>query len=125
MPLVKFQKEYIINASDKILFQCLTTPSGLSDWFADDVNVRGNVFTFIWDGSEERAELISKKKDEYVRFKWLDQPEEKVFEIRIRIDDLTGELALIISDMAEEDELEEAAMLWDKQIDNLKHILGS
>lgn len=125
MSLVKFQKEYLINASDKIVFQCLSTPSGLSDWFADDVNVRGNVFTFIWDGSEERAELISKKKDEYVRFKWLDEPEEKVFEIRIRIDELTSELALLVSDMAEKDEVEEAGMLWDKQIENLKHILGS
>jgi uncharacterized protein YndB with AHSA1/START domain len=125
MPLVTFQKEYLINASDKIVFQCLTTPSGLSGWFADDVNIRGNVFTFIWDGSEERAELISKKKDDYVRFKWLDVPEEKILEMRIRIDELTGELALLISDMAEEDELEEAGMLWNKQIDNLKHLLGS
>jgi uncharacterized protein YndB with AHSA1/START domain len=129
MDKTKFQREYVINASKGILFNCLSTPSGLSEWFADDVNIRKDVYTFFWDGSEEDARLLTKKRDEYVKFKWLESEEEEddtsFFEMRIKIDALTGDTALIVTDFAEEDEVEEAELLWDSQIDKLKRVLGS
>ena len=57
---VKFEMEFPIKASQKLLFQYLSTPSGLSEWFADNVNSRGEIFIFIWDGSEEKAKLLQK-----------------------------------------------------------------
>lgn len=128
MEKTKFQREYMLNVSRSILFNCLSTPSGLSDWFADDVNIKDNVFTFFWDKSEEPARLIGKKRDEYVRFRWIeaeDNGEDTYFELRIKIDALTSDTALIVTDFSDEGEVEESGLLWDSQIDNLRRILGS
>ncbi len=124
----KVQFEYLIKTSSKILYTLISTPSGLSEWFADDVNIANNVYTFFWDGSEEQALLLNKKRDAFTRFKWLTDEEEGndcFFEFRIKIDDITNEVALIVTDFAEPDEQEETGALWTSQVDNLKHVLGS
>ena len=124
----KIQLEYLIRTSSKILYTLISTPSGLSEWFADDVNVSNNVFTFFWDGSEEQATLLNKKRDAFTRFRWKSDEEDGndcFFEFRIKIDDITNEVALIVTDFAEPDEQEETAALWNSQVDNLKHVLGS
>ena len=124
----KFQIEYPINSSKGVLFNCMSTPSGLSEWFCDDVNIKKDVHTFIWDGSEEVARLVTKKKDEYVKFKWMESEEDDndgtYFELRIRVDEMTGERAIIVTDFAEEDEMEEARELWVAQLDRLRRVLG-
>jgi len=128
MEMEKYELEFIVNASPKIIYNCISTPSGLSEWFSDDVNIKGDVFTFMWDGSEEQAKLLTKKRDEFVKFQWLDQAEEGLktfFELRIKIDPMTNERAIIVTDHAEEDELEEAKALWGSQIGALKHVLGA
>lgn len=122
----KFEIEYIVNTSPTILFTRLSTPSGLSEWFADDVNLKGKVFTFVWEGTEQQAELIAKKENKLVRFHWLDDEDEKTyFEFRIETDELTGENAIIVTDFIEPDETESAIELWNQQIEELKHGLGS
>ena len=125
--LIKYQLEYPINSSINILYKRLFTPSGLSEWFADDVHIRNNVYTFFWDGSEQEAKLIKKKENLFVRFHWLDnEDDEDYFEFLIQVDDLTNDVSLIVTDFAEdEDEKEENTLLWDTQVENLKHALGS
>ncbi|HSM49513.1 MAG TPA: START-like domain-containing protein [Draconibacterium sp.] len=120
----KIQLEYVLNCSPKILFNWLSTASGLAEWFADDVKIKGKKFTFIWEGSEQSAEMTLHKENRLVRYTWLDE-EDGYFEFRISQDELTGDVSLIIIDFAEEDELEETKGLWDTQIADLKHILGS
>lgn len=123
-----FSIEYDFHASKQLLFQYLSTPSGLGEWFADNVNSRGENFSFIWDDSEENAKLIQKKNNERVRFQWEEDEEENnpyYFEFKIQVDDITNDVSLIVSDFAEEDEMEEAKMLWDNLISSLKQILGS
>ena len=121
----KLELEYTINSSPKVLFNRLSTAGGLSEWFADDVNVKGKTFTFIWGESEQIAELILKKDNKYVRFSWIDDEEEKVyFEFKVNIHELTGDVALLITDFAEEDELDDTIELWNTQIAKLKHVLG-
>jgi len=122
-----YELEYPIHSSIKILYERLSTPSGLSEWFADDVNVnRDGIYTFTWEGSSQDAVLISKKKGEHIRFRWLDSEEDEYFEFRIQIDELTSDVSLIVTDFAEdEDDKEDATNLWDTQIDNLKHLIGS
>lgn len=124
---IKFELEFPIHASPQLLFTYISTPSGLSEWFADNVNSRGELFTFIWDDSEEQAKLLSKKSGERVKFKWLNGEDDSniYFEIRIQVDDITKDVSLMITDFAEEDEIEEAKMLWDNQISDLKQVLGS
>ena len=121
----KFELEFVIQSSPQLLFQYLSTPSGLSEWFADNVNSRGERFTFIWDGAEETALLLKRKTDEFVRFRWEYNEDDSYFEMRIIVDEITKDVSLFIIDFAEEDELDEAKMLWDNQVSDLKQILGS
>lgn len=122
----KFQMEFPIRSSVKILYSTISTPSGLSEWFANDVNIRGKIYTFFWDDSEQQAELITKKNNQYVKFRWLDEPEDTFFELRIVVDDLTNDVSLIVSDFAEdEEEEEESKLLWDSQIHSMMQSIGS
>tara|TARA_R110000868_G_C10883700_1_gene763155 strand:+ start:227 stop:610 length:384 start_codon:yes stop_codon:yes gene_type:complete len=123
---VEYSMEFVVRASPKMLYKFLSTPSGLAEWFADNVNSRGKYYSFIWDGSEENATLISKKADKYIRFKWdEDEDEDSFFEFKLEIDDLTNDLSLIITDFAFEDEIEESKMLWESQVNSLLHAIGS
>ncbi len=122
----KFEMEFVFQASPQLLYQYISTASGLSEWYADNVNSRSEKFTFIWDENEEEAILLKKKSDQYVRFQWshADSPEE-YFELRIVVDEITKDVSLFVTDFAEEDEVEETKMLWENQIDDLKQVLGS
>ncbi|MDM9632209.1 START-like domain-containing protein [Robiginitalea aurantiaca] len=122
---IKYELEFVIQSSPQLLFQYLATPSGLSEWFADNVNSRGELFTFIWDGSEEVARLLKRKTDEFVRFSWENNEEDCFFEMRIIVDEITKDVSLFIIDFADEDEVEEAKMLWDNQVSDLKQVIGS
>jgi len=125
---IKYELEFPIQASPSLLFQYISTPSGLSEWYADNVNSRGEKFTFIWDGSEEDAKLLLKKNGERVKFRWMEDEEEGntyYFEIRIQVDEITKDVSLMLTDFAEEDELEESKMLWENMISELKQLLGS
>ena len=122
----KFELEFPIQASPQLLFQYISTPSGLSEWFADNVNSRAELFTFIWDDSEEDAKLLSKKNGERIKFKWVDDDDDQsYFEIRIQVDGITKDVSLMVTDFSENDEVEETKMLWDNQISDLKKVLGS
>ena len=125
---IKFELEFPIQASPQLLYQYISTPSGLSEWFADNVNSRGELFTFIWDDSEEQAKLLNKKSGERVKFKWSEDEDDgnnAFFEMRIQVDDITKDVSLMVSDFSEDDEVEESKMLWENQISSLKQVLGS
>ncbi|MET1259122.1 START-like domain-containing protein [Flagellimonas sp. DF-77] len=121
----KFEIEFVIQSSPQLLYQYISTPSGLSEWFADNVNSRGETFTFIWDGAEELAKMLKRKTDEFVKFAWDENEDGSFFEMRIIVDEITKDVSLFITDFAEEDELDEAKMLWGNQIADLKQVLGS
>lgn len=123
---IKFEIEFPIHASPHMLYQYFGTPSGLSEWFADNVNSRGEVYTFIWDGSEEQAKVLQERPEEKIKFKWLDGEDDKTyFEFRIEVDEITKDVSLIVTDFAVEDEIEESKMFWENQIDELKHTIGA
>lgn len=125
----KVELEFTFKTSPSILYNRLSTPSGLSEWFADDVNLDGNIFTFIWDNSESQAELIGSKENKYIRFKWIgdtdtDNDEDAYFEFRIYPDELTGGLALHVTEQLLDDDAEDAESLWSHQVNELKRHLG-
>ena len=125
---IPFTLEIDFHASPQLLFQYLSTPSGLSEWFADDVNSRGEDFTFFWEDEEETAKLIQKKEIERVGFEWFNDEEDAddvYFEFKIQVDEITKDVSLIISDFSDEDELEESKMLWENLVSSLKQVLGS
>ena len=124
---VQFQLEIPLNSSKGVLFNCISTPSGLAEWFCDDVNIKKDVHIFFWDGSEESARMVSQKTDEFVKFRWLEaeaEGEDTYFEFLIRMDDLTGENSLVITDFADDDEVEDAKDLWRAQVNRLRQVLG-
>ena len=116
--------EYDFHASPQLLFQYLSTPSGLSEWFADNVNSRGEDFTFLWNDSEEEAKLLSLKADKTIRFQWKED-QDSFFQFEIVVDEITKDVSLLVTDFAEEDEIEESQMLWNNLIADLKQVLGS
>lgn len=125
---IKYELEFPLNSSPQLLYQYISTPSGLSEWFADNVNSRGEFFTFIWDGSEEKARLSSKKTGEKVKFRWIDEGNRDTdfyFELRILEDEITKDVSLMVTDYAIEEDLEESKLLWENQISDLKHVIGS
>jgi len=123
---LKYELEYTINSPIRVLFDRLSTPEGLAEWFADNVTVDNDVFTFYWAKTEARARLAFVRENKAVRFEWLDfaDTENNYFEFRIVVHELTNDTALIITDFADEDELDDARYLWDNQIASLKKVLG-
>ncbi|MEX1002723.1 MAG: START-like domain-containing protein [Crocinitomicaceae bacterium] len=125
---MKYEMEFEVNSSPAVLYNMISTPSGLSEWFADNVNIKGETFTFFWNGTEEEAQLVSTKKGESIKFQWQDDIDDGLdtyFEMAIKIDDLTKDVALIITDFAEENEKEESKRLWQNLISELKMVIGS
>ena len=123
---IKYEMEFPIHVSPSLLYKYISTPSGMSEWYADNVNSRGQLFTFIWEGSEEQAKLLGKKTGERIKFRWFDDEDtDYFFELIIQVDDITKDVSLMITDFAEEDEVEDGKMLWENMVSNLKHVLGS
>ncbi len=122
----KFEMEFQVRSSIKILYNFISSPSGLSEWFSDDVNVQKGVFIFRWEGSEEEAKLLVLKEFELVRYKWLHSDDDDTyFEMKIKIEELTGDVAIVITDFSYKDELQESQLLWETQIQKLLKALGS
>ena len=123
-----FSLEFNFHCSPQLLFQYLSTPSGLSEWFADDVNSRGEDFTFIWEDSEEYAKLLSKKNNESVKFMWVNDEkdyEKYFFEFLITVDEITKDVSLTVTDFSDDGEIEESKMLWTNLVGDLKQVLGA
>ena len=95
---IKYEMEFPIHASPSLLFQYISTPSGMQEWYADNVNSRGEFFTFIWEGSEEKAKLVSKNKGQSIRFQWLDDEDtDYYFEMRIQVDAITKDVSIMVT----------------------------
>ena len=125
--LTKYTLEFPINSSVNILYNRLSTASGLSEWFADDVMIEDKIFTFFWDGSDQKAKLLKLKTNQFIRFKWEENDtQEDYFEFLIQVDEMTLDVSLIITDFAEdEQDQKEQTELWNKQISILKRAIGS
>jgi hypothetical protein len=125
--LTKYTLEFPINSSVNILYNRLSSSSGLSEWFADDVMIDDKIFTFFWDGSEQEAKLLKLKMNQFIRFKWMENDTtEDYFEFLIQVDEMTLDVSLIITDFAEDEEDQKGQTeLWNKQISILKGAIGS
>lgn len=123
---VKFTLEYEIKSSPKILYSFIGEPNGLAQWFADDVRVRDHVYTFIWDdGEEQKAKLLSYKESKSIKFAWLDDEPYTYFELEIVKDELTNDVALLITDFSLTENLKDKQMIWNIQIENLLSVIGA
>jgi len=117
--------EFPMRCSPQILFEFISTPVGLQEWFADEVNQRENQFSFTWNGAVDEAELLEEFENEYVRFRWDYYKPNEFFEFRIEQSPVTNETIFKITDFAEKNELKDAERLWNQQVNDLKHRIGS
>ena len=124
--MTKYTLEFPIKSSVSVLFNAVSTPDGLSEWFADNVNWSGNIYTFIWDDSEEEAELLKKVNNQLIWFRWIDEDEDTYFEFKIEVDPVTNDVTLFVTDFAEnEEEKENSTNLWEAQVNALMKRIGS
>src|ERR1700733_4635002 len=117
----QFMLEYPVRCSPSILYEFLSTPAGLQEWFADKVDERDNVFSFSWNGSIEKAEVLEKELDKFIKYHWQGSPKDEYFEFKIEKTEITGQTILIIKDFAEKSEIKDQSRLWEYQIKELFH----
>ena len=122
----KIELEYIFTSSVKVLFSRLSTPEGLAEWFADDVTQKGDTFNFVWNKTDHEATVVECKPHSKIYFKWKDaEDEDEYFGFVIKVEPLTEEVALLVTDFADEDEVEDSIDIWDKQMESLHSNLGA
>jgi uncharacterized protein YndB with AHSA1/START domain len=122
---VLFTLEYPVRCSPGILYEFLRTPAGLQEWFAEKVDERDGMFSFSWNGSDEKAELVDSEEDKFVRFRWMYQQKDEFFELRIDKSDITNQTILVVKDFADKKEIKDQTLLWESQLKDLFHRLGS
>jgi uncharacterized protein YndB with AHSA1/START domain len=120
-----FTLEYTIRCSPSILYEFLSTPAGLQEWFADKVDERDQVFSFTWNGTTDKAQVLETEADKSIRFHWLHAPKNEYFEFRIEKAEVSNQTILLIRDFAEKKEIADQKRLWDFQVNDLLHRLGN
>jgi uncharacterized protein YndB with AHSA1/START domain len=124
----RYQMEFYLNATPASLFDLISSPSGFSEWFCDDVNVVEGKYIFKWGDETGKAECLIQRPGESIRFRWEDDAKEDpgaFFEFRIRVDSMTNEICLVVTDHAWPRDLEEEQALWTAQIQKLTRVLGA
>ncbi|HLR37263.1 MAG TPA: START-like domain-containing protein [Chitinophagaceae bacterium] len=122
---VLYTVEVPVRCSPNILFEYLSTATGLQEWFADEVNIKGDELVFIWSQSEEVATVVEKEPNKRIRFHWVESPEEEYFEFDVKRSEVTRETVLLITDFAEKDEIEDQTRLWESQLQDLFYHIGA
>ena len=120
-----FTLEYPVRCSPSILYEFLSTPAGLQEWFAEKVDERDSVFSFSWDGSTDKAEVLESVDDKSIRFHWLHAPKEEFFEFSIEKSEVTNQTILMVKDFAEKKEIKDQSQLWNSQLKDLFYRIGS
>lgn len=122
---VLFTLEYPVRCSPGILYEFLSTPAGMQEWFADKVDERDGVFSFSWNGTTETADLLESEEDKFVRFHWQHAPKDEYFELAIQKSEVTNQTILVIKDFADKKEIKDQSQLWEYQVKDLFHRIGS
>lgn len=122
---VLYTLEFPVRCSPGILYEFLATPSGLQEWFADKVDERDGIFSFNWNGSDEKAELLESELDKFVRYRWTHSAKDEYFEFRIERTEISNQTILIVKDFADKKEIKDQSRLWEYQVKDLFHRIGS
>jgi uncharacterized protein YndB with AHSA1/START domain len=122
---ILYTLEYPVRCSPGILFEFLSTPAGLQEWFADKVDERDDLFTFSWNGTEEKADLLDKEEAKFIRFHWTHSAKDEYFEFAIEKSEVTNQTILIVKDFAEKKDMKDQSQLWEYQVKDLFHRIGN
>lgn len=121
----RYTLEYPVRCSPGILYEFLSTSTGLQEWFADKVEDKDGIFSFSWNGSAEEAEVVESEEGKSIRFHWLHAPKDEYFEFSIEKSEVTNQTILVINDFADKKEIKDQSQLWETQVKDLFHRLGN
>ena len=128
MSKFEYTGEFEFRASKRMLYPYLATASGLSQWFADDVNIdEDKVLTVIWDGEENKAKIAAQRTNSLVRIEFLpkeDDEDPNFVEFKLEVNELTQAVFIRVTDYSEMEDEQELAELWENLMHNLKEIVG-
>ncbi len=123
---IKYTVEYPVRCSPAILYGFLSTSSGLQEWFADKVEDENGIFSFSWSGgAAEEAEMLENEENKMIRFHWVESPKDEFFEFNIESSEVTNQTILVIHDFADKKDVKDQSQLWETQVKELFHRLGS
>lgn len=122
---VMYSLEYPVRCSPTILYEFLSTPAGLQEWFADNVDERDGVFSFSWNGAAEYADVLDRELDKFIRFHWTHSAKGEFFEFRIDKSEVTNQTILVVTDFADKKDIKDQSQLWEYQVKELFHRIGS
>lgn len=83
------------------------------------------VFSFTWEGSTDKAEVVEGEENKFIRFHWTHAPKEEYFEFSIEKSEVTNQTILVIKDFADKKEITDQSRLWDYQVKELFHRIGA
>lgn len=130
MVKTKFVTDYQINASKKMLFNYLSSASGLEDWFADEVRIdEDKNFIFSFDNEEHHARVASIRLNSHVKYDFFDPDnpdleDHAYIEFKLEENELTQTMFLKVTDYSEDYDEEEMQAIWDGLVGKLKETIG-
>ena len=125
-----FTADFEVHASVKMLYPYIQTAGGLSEWFADNVNINPEkVFTFLYDNEAHKAVMSAHRTNHFCKFEFIpESPEDKkdpsYFELRLEINELTQTTFIRVFDYSDFDDMDELHDLWGSLIDKLRKVVG-
>ena len=124
MPKYKFVGEYAFKTSPKVIYNYISTPGGLQQWFASQVSVdSNNQFIIEWDGNNHIAQ-VSKKLNKSCKYDFIGADEGNTLEFKLVLGELDGSTYLEVTDISDTDDDDELQDMWQGFIDDLKDIVG-
>ncbi len=132
MERTKITIEYpLATKSATIAWPLISEAVGLQKWMADYVDDGpDDTLVFKWGEAWTQQDVRESKllrivKNHYVRLRWLDDNEENEYwELRLEKSELTGDVTLVITDYADEDDVENICQVWDDCMERLHNASG-
>ena len=115
--------------SPALIWEQISSAHGLERWFADHVNEEDGIFTFTWgepwtEQDVREAHVLESVVNDHIRMKWDEEDDDSYFEMRIAKSDLTHQLNLLITDFADDDDVDGLKILWESMLDRLHMASG-
>ena len=126
----RFEMEYSINASPKILFPYIASASGLSQWFCDDVRLDpDHRLNMVWDKQSQFAEIAAQRPGRSIRYVFLDeqkrlQQDANYLDFTLELSRITDEVFLRVTDYSDHTDTQEQQELWESLVSKLRDQVG-
>jgi uncharacterized protein YndB with AHSA1/START domain len=126
----RFEREYSINASLKILFPYIASASGLSQWFCDDVRLDpDHRLNMVWDKQSHFAEIVAQRPGRSIRYVFLDEQKRPLLDANyldftLEASRITDEVFLRVTDYSDHTDTQEQQELWEGLVGKLRDQVG-